>query len=202
VSEVKTLTDATFDTEVADAGTPMIVDFWAPWCGPCRQLTPLLEKAVRAAKGKVKLVKMNIDEHPAIPGQMGIQSIPAVIAFVDGRPADGFMGAVPESQITAFSTATGVAASRNGTPAPAKLNPPNTRLYDNSQRNWSSSNASSDAQSIPFHPGMTRRNGLTIQSVSAMTACPSGLRNGARSSCIANRSSNAYVNSPKMTSSR
>ena len=80
----------------------MLVDFWAPWCGPCKQLTPVLEKAVRAAKGKVKLVKMNIDDHPAIPGQMGIQSIPAVIAFVDGRPADGFMGALPESQVVAF----------------------------------------------------------------------------------------------------
>ena len=66
------------------------------------QLTPILEKAVRNAKGRVKLVKMNIDEHPAIPGQMGIQSIPAVIAFVNGQPADGFMGAVPESQVNAF----------------------------------------------------------------------------------------------------
>jgi putative thioredoxin len=80
----------------------VLVDFWAPWCGPCRQLTPLLEKAVRAAKGRVKLVKMNIDEHPSIAGQMGIQSIPAVIAFVNGQPADGFLGALPESQVTAF----------------------------------------------------------------------------------------------------
>jgi putative thioredoxin len=81
---------------------PVLVDFWAPWCGPCKQLTPILEKVVKSAKGKVKLVKMNIDEHPAIPGQMGIQSIPAVIAFVNGQPIDGFMGALPESQITAF----------------------------------------------------------------------------------------------------
>ena len=81
---------------------PVLVDFWAPWCGPCKQLTPILEKAVKAAKGKVKLVKMNIDEHPAIPGQMGIQSIPAVIAFANGQPADGFMGALPESQVIAF----------------------------------------------------------------------------------------------------
>jgi putative thioredoxin len=81
---------------------PVLVDFWAPWCGPCKQLTPVLEKAVRAAKGKAKLVKMNIDDHPAIPGQMGIQSIPAVIAFVNGQPVDGFLGALPESQVTAF----------------------------------------------------------------------------------------------------
>jgi len=81
---------------------PVLVDFWAPWCGPCKQLTPLLEKAVKAAKGKVKLAKMNIDQHPAIPGQMGIQSIPAVIAFSNGQPVDGFMGALPESQVVAF----------------------------------------------------------------------------------------------------
>src|SRR5829696_3137599 len=81
---------------------PVLVDFWAEWCGPCKQLTPVLEKVVKAAKGKIKLAKMNIDEHPAIPGQMGIQSIPAVIAFVNGQPADGFMGALPESQVLAF----------------------------------------------------------------------------------------------------
>src|SRR5437762_13479500 len=82
---------------------PVLIDFWAPWCGPCKQLTPILEKVVKAAKGKVKLVKMNIDEHPAIPGQMGIQSIPAVMAVVNGQPAEGFMVAVPESQVTASS---------------------------------------------------------------------------------------------------
>jgi putative thioredoxin len=81
---------------------PVLVDFWAEWCGPCKQLTPVLEKVVRGAKGKIKLAKMDIDKHPAIPGQMGIQSIPAVIAFVNGQPVDGFMGALPESQVTAF----------------------------------------------------------------------------------------------------
>ena len=101
---IKDTTTQTFVKDVIEElkRQPVLIDFWAPWCGPCRQLTPIIEKAVRAAKGKVKLVKMNIDEHPAIPGQMGIQSIPAVIAFVNGQPADGFMGAVPESQVTAF----------------------------------------------------------------------------------------------------
>ena len=101
---VKDTTTQTFVKDVIEESKrqPVLVDFWAPWCGPCKQLTPILEKAVKAAKGKVKLVKMNIDEHPAIPGQMGIQSIPAVIAFVNGQPADGFMGALPESQVVAF----------------------------------------------------------------------------------------------------
>ena len=101
---IKETTTQTFVKDVIEESKrqPVLIDFWAPWCGPCRQLTPIIEKAVRAAKGKVKLVKMNIDEHPQIPGQMGIQSIPAVIAFIDGKPADGFMGAVPESQVTAF----------------------------------------------------------------------------------------------------
>lgn len=101
---IKDTTTQTFMKDVIEESKrqPVLIDFWAPWCGPCKQLTPIIEKAVRAAKGKVKLVKMNIDEHPAIPGQMGIQSIPAVIAFVNGQPADGFMGALPESQVTAF----------------------------------------------------------------------------------------------------
>ena len=101
---VKDTTTQTFVKDVIEESKrqPVLVDFWAPWCGPCKQLTPVLEKAVKAAKGKVKLVKMNIDEHPAIPGQMGIQSIPAVIAFANGQPADGFMGALPESQVMAF----------------------------------------------------------------------------------------------------
>ena len=101
---VKETTTQTFAKDVIEESKrqPVLIDFWAPWCGPCKQLTPVLEKVVRAAKGKVKLVKMNIDEHPQIPGQMGIQSIPAVIAFVNGQPADGFMGALPESQVVAF----------------------------------------------------------------------------------------------------
>jgi putative thioredoxin len=101
---VKDTTTQTFVKDVIEESKrqPVLVDFWAEWCGPCKQLTPVLEKVVRAAKGKVKLVKMDIDKHPAIPGQLGIQSIPAVFAFVNGQPVDGFMGALPEAQVTAF----------------------------------------------------------------------------------------------------
>jgi putative thioredoxin len=105
VAEVtKDTTTQTFVKDVIEESKrqPVLVDFWAEWCGPCKQLAPILEKVVRAAKGKVKLVKMDIDKHPAIPGQLGIQSIPAVFAFVNGQPVDGFMGALPEAQVTAF----------------------------------------------------------------------------------------------------
>jgi putative thioredoxin len=104
VELIKNTTTKDFMRDVIDASrdVPVLVDFWAPWCGPCRQLTPILENAVRGAKGAVKLVKLNIDDHPEIPGQMGIQSIPAVFAFQDGRPVDGFMGALPESRVAAF----------------------------------------------------------------------------------------------------
>ena len=81
---------------------PVLVDFWAPWCGPCKQLTPLLEKVVKQANGKVRLVKINVDENQQIAAQMRVQSIPAVFAFVDGQPIDGFMGALPEGQIRQF----------------------------------------------------------------------------------------------------
>ena len=101
---IKDGSDATFMADVVEASKvqPVIVDFWATWCGPCRTLTPALEQAVRAAKGAVKLVKIDVDKNPAYAGQLRVQSIPTVYAFVNGQPVDGFQGAIPESQIKAF----------------------------------------------------------------------------------------------------
>ena len=97
-------TSATFQRDVIDASRtqPVLVDFWAPWCGPCRTLGPTIERVVNDLKGKVKLVKINVDENQEIAGQLRIQSIPTVYAFADGKPVDGFMGALPESEIRRF----------------------------------------------------------------------------------------------------
>ncbi len=110
---VADVTTASFMAEVVDASfdQPVIVDFWAPWCGPCKQLGPILEKMVRGANGPVRMVKLNIDENPEIAQQMRIQSIPAVYAFKDGRPVDGFVGAQPESKVRQFVQSLGGAAA-------------------------------------------------------------------------------------------
>jgi putative thioredoxin len=101
---IKNGSTATFMADVVDAShdAAVVVDFWAPWCGPCKQLGPMLEKAVRGAGGAVRMVKINIDENPELAQQMRIQSIPAVYAFKDGRPVDGFVGALSESQVKQF----------------------------------------------------------------------------------------------------
>jgi len=101
---IKEGSDAGFMADVIEASqaVPVIVDFWAPWCGPCKTLGPVLEKAVTAAKGAVKMVKIDTDKHPAVAGQLRVQSIPTVYAFFQGRPVDGFQGALPESQVKQF----------------------------------------------------------------------------------------------------
>lgn len=101
---IKDSSTATFMADVIEASrqVPVLVDFWAPWCGPCKQLTPALERVVKQAAGKVRLVKINVDENQDIAAQMRVQSIPAVFAFQNGQPVDGFMGALPESQLKQF----------------------------------------------------------------------------------------------------
>ncbi len=101
---IRDVTTQSFAQDVLDASmqVPVIVDFWAPWCGPCKQLTPVLERVVTAARGAVRLAKMNIDDYPEVASQLRVQSIPAVFAFKNGQPVDGFMGALPESQVRAF----------------------------------------------------------------------------------------------------
>ena len=119
---VKDSTDRAFKADVIDASleAPVLVDFWAPWCGPCRTLSPTIEKVVTEKAGKIRLVKINIDENPSIAGQLGVQSIPAVFAFAGGRPVDAFIGAYPESEVRKFADKV-IAAAGPGQPRAGSL---------------------------------------------------------------------------------
>ncbi|MGB6758329.1 MAG: thioredoxin [Xanthobacteraceae bacterium] len=182
---IKDTTTQTFAKDVVEESKhqPVLVDFWAPWCGPCKQLTPVLEKAVKAAKGKVKLVKMNIDEHPAIPGQMGIQSIPAVIAFVNGQPADGFMGALPESQVIAFLER--LTKDRIGGEAKDLLKAADTALAEGDAAGATelySQLLAEDAENVPALAGLVRsyvETGALDQAKQTFDKIPEAKRNDA-----------------------
>ncbi len=182
---VKDTTTQTFVKDVIEESKrqPVLVDFWAPWCGPCKQLTPVLEKAVRAAKGKVKLVKMNIDDHPPIPGQMGIQSIPAVIAFVNGQPADGFMGALPESQVVAFLER--LTKDRIGGEAKDLLNVADAALADGDAAGAAEIYAqllAEDSANVPALAGLVRcqvETGALDQARQTLALVPEAKRNDA-----------------------
>jgi len=184
-ASIKDTTTQTFVKDVIEESRrqPVLVDFWAPWCGPCKQLTPVLEKAVKAAKGKVKLVKMNIDEHPAIPGQMGIQSIPAVIAFVNGQPADGFMGALPESQVIAFLER--LTKDRIGGEAKDLLKAADAALADGDAAGAAELYAqllAEDAANVPALAGLTRcyvGTGALDQARQTLDMVPEAKRNDA-----------------------
>jgi len=119
---VKDSTDRAFKADVIDASleAPVLVDFWAPWCGPCRTLSPTIEKVVAEKAGKIRLVKINIDENPSIAGQLGVQSIPAVFAFAGGRPVDAFIGAYPEREVRKFADKV-IAAAGPGQPRAGSL---------------------------------------------------------------------------------
>ena len=116
---IKESTDRAFKADVIDASleAPVLVDFWAPWCGPCRALSPNIEKVVNEKAGKIRLVKINIDENPGIAGQLGVQSIPAVFAFAGGRPVDAFLGNIPESEVRKFADKVIAAAPPAAAPA-------------------------------------------------------------------------------------
>ena len=180
-SLVKNGSTASFMADVIDAShdAAVVVDFWAPWCGPCKQLGPALEKAVRDARGTVRLVKINIDENPELAQQMRIQSIPAVYAFKDGRPVDGFVGALPESQVKQFVGAAGRRRRRARRRSPRRWRWPRRPSPPATTR----APPTSMSQMLQHEPG----NAEAIAGLARIAIAPQGIRQGASSSSTACR---------------